>query len=148
MRKLHGIRYIVCMCIIVYMLFYIVHLMCSIIPSQVLTERKTQLETGDHFKAHLYKRTGSSWKKKWCQLKGCIFSYTKSVELIITVQTTYTYTCSWQEKTGCLNCKKLLAKMSLSLSLSLSLSPLPSVLLFSDLNQIKTHTSTSYFEPK
>ena len=42
-----------------------------------MIERKAKLEIGDRYDGYLYKRSGSSWKKKWCQLKGCVFSYSK-----------------------------------------------------------------------
>ena len=44
---------------------------------QDLNEHKQQLEIGEHYHGYLYKRTGNSWKKKWCQLKGCVFCYSK-----------------------------------------------------------------------
>ena len=54
--------------------------------SKLLTQKKAELEKGERYSGYLYKRTSSgSWKKKWCVLKGCIFSYYKWV---------YTCTCN------------------------------------------------------
>jgi hypothetical protein len=46
--------------------------------NKIISEHKQQLEMGEHYSGYLYKRTGNSWKKKWCELKGCVFSYSKS----------------------------------------------------------------------
>ena len=48
--------------------------------SKLLTQKKAELEKGERYSGYLYKRNSSgSWKKKWCVLKGCIFSYYKWV---------------------------------------------------------------------
>lgn len=45
---------------------------------KLLQEKKAELERGERFSGYLLKKSSSGgWKKKWCQLKGCIFSYYK-----------------------------------------------------------------------
>ena len=46
--------------------------------ARLIEEHKPKLEEGERHSGYLFKRnTSGSWKKKWCQLKGCIFSYYK-----------------------------------------------------------------------
>lgn len=48
--------------------------------SKLSLKQRTELEKGEVFSGHLFKRSGSgSWKKKWCVLRGAVFSYSKSV---------------------------------------------------------------------
>ena len=48
--------------------------------SNFLTDKKSELERGNRFSGHLFKRTSTgSWKKRWCTLKGCVFGYYKYV---------------------------------------------------------------------
>ena len=50
--------------------------------ARLSTAQKNELERGEHFTGHLYKRSSSgSWKKKWCVLKGAVLSYSKYVLL-------------------------------------------------------------------
>ena len=45
---------------------------------KIMEEKRTQLEYGEQHRGYLHKRSGGgSWKKKYCVLKGCIFSYSK-----------------------------------------------------------------------
>ena len=45
---------------------------------KIMEEKRTQLESGEQHKGYLHKRSGGgSWKKRFCVLKGSIFSYSK-----------------------------------------------------------------------
>ena len=45
---------------------------------KLLSKQKAELEKGKKYCGYLAKRNSSgSWKKKWCVLKGCIFTYYK-----------------------------------------------------------------------
>lgn len=47
--------------------------------SKLLAEKKAELAKGESYSGYLLKKgRNSSWKRKWCTLKGCIFSYQKS----------------------------------------------------------------------
>ena len=46
--------------------------------SKLLAEKKAELAKGESYSGYLLKKgRNSSWKRKWCTLKGCIFSYQK-----------------------------------------------------------------------
>ena len=46
--------------------------------AKLVSQKKAELEKGEHYSGYLYKRSsGGTWKKKWCCLKGCILSYYK-----------------------------------------------------------------------
>ena len=48
--------------------------------AKLLSEQKAELEKGEKYCDYMYKKGSSGgWKKKWCVLKGCIFSYYKYV---------------------------------------------------------------------
>ena len=50
--------------------------------ARLSTAQKNELERGEYFAGHLYKRSSNgSWKKKWCVLKGAVLSYSKLVML-------------------------------------------------------------------
>ena len=46
--------------------------------AKLISEKKAELEKGERYCGHLFKRSSNgSWKKKWCVLKGSIFGYHK-----------------------------------------------------------------------
>ncbi len=55
--------------------FYIV---CAGKKNKALSQKKAELERGEQYAGFMHKKSSNgSWKKKWCVLKGCIFSYSK-----------------------------------------------------------------------
>ena len=46
--------------------------------SKLFLEKKAELEKGERFAGYLFKKNSNgSWKKKWCVLKGAVFTYYK-----------------------------------------------------------------------